>query len=287
MIHRVFSTLPTFKTLEFGPSLNVLLADKSPGATDAQTRNGAGKTSLIELIHFVLGANVEKDSLFRHDVLRNHRFGMEFDLGAIRIRASRSAIEPSRIYVDRVDPAWRVRATASKTSEEQYVSLKTWKALLGQTMFGLHDSDEDTASEKFAPTFRMLFPYFVRNENAGGFVEPWTTHAVQTTGEMQEALMFLLGLDWTIAQQLRLLRKDDQELETTRRFVQTGELQGIVGDAADLRTRLTVAEQRRTQLLGQLTEFRVLPGTKDCEKNLKVSAGRFGNSPTQTAWIGG
>jgi len=39
MIHRVFSSLPTFKELEFHPGLNILIAKKEVGATDKQTRN--------------------------------------------------------------------------------------------------------------------------------------------------------------------------------------------------------------------------------------------------------
>ena len=60
MIYNVTSDLASFKSLKLRSGLNVLLADKSVGATDRQSRNGAGKTSLIELIHFVLGANAEK-----------------------------------------------------------------------------------------------------------------------------------------------------------------------------------------------------------------------------------
>ena len=55
MITRLTSSLSSFKTLEFSPGLNVLLADKSEGATDLQTRNGAGKTSFVETIHFLTG----------------------------------------------------------------------------------------------------------------------------------------------------------------------------------------------------------------------------------------
>ena len=62
MIYNVTSDLASFKSLKLRSGLNVLLADKSVGATDRQTRNGAGKTSLIELIHFVLGANAEKST---------------------------------------------------------------------------------------------------------------------------------------------------------------------------------------------------------------------------------
>ncbi len=42
MIFSLESDLPSFKALKFKNGLNVLLADKSPGASDRQTRNGAG-----------------------------------------------------------------------------------------------------------------------------------------------------------------------------------------------------------------------------------------------------
>ena len=64
MIYGIFSSLPSFKALEFHPGLNVLLAQKEAGATDKQTRNRAGKTSLIEIIHFLTGADVGTDSPF-------------------------------------------------------------------------------------------------------------------------------------------------------------------------------------------------------------------------------
>ena len=67
MIRHIYSTLPTFKTLRFNPGLNILLSEKSPGATDRQTRNGAGKTSFIELIHFLSGGNCEATSIFKLD----------------------------------------------------------------------------------------------------------------------------------------------------------------------------------------------------------------------------
>ncbi|CAN5283623.1 hypothetical protein BH10PLA2_BH10PLA2_06000 [soil metagenome] len=84
MIHRIFSSLPTFKTLEFNSGLNVLIARKEAGATDKQTRNRAGKTSLIEIVHSLTGSDAGKNSLFRSQALVNSSFGMEFDRGGER-----------------------------------------------------------------------------------------------------------------------------------------------------------------------------------------------------------
>ena len=80
MIHRIYSSLPTFKNLEFNTGLNVLLAEKSEGASNRQTRNRAGKTSLIEIVHFLTGANIDKKSLFKAKELNEVVFGMNFDL---------------------------------------------------------------------------------------------------------------------------------------------------------------------------------------------------------------
>lgn len=43
MIHTITSDLPSFKSLTFQPGLNILLADKSEGATDRQSRNEIGR----------------------------------------------------------------------------------------------------------------------------------------------------------------------------------------------------------------------------------------------------
>src|SRR4030042_2267529 len=89
MIHRIFSSLPTFKNLEFQPGLNVLLAEKSEGASDRQTRNRAGKSSMIEIVHFLTGANVDKKSLFTAKELDEIIFGMKFDLAGKTVTVDR------------------------------------------------------------------------------------------------------------------------------------------------------------------------------------------------------
>ena len=72
MIHKIFSDLKSFKDLAFRPGLNILLSEKSEDSTDLHSRNAAGKTSLVELMHFLLGAESGPKDLFRSNALKAH-----------------------------------------------------------------------------------------------------------------------------------------------------------------------------------------------------------------------
>lgn len=100
MIHRIYSSLTSFKTLVLRPGLNVLVARKEEGASDKQTRNRAGKTSLIEIVHFLTGSEAGRDSLFRLEALVHQSFGLEFDLGGERLSVERSGQQKSKIHVE-------------------------------------------------------------------------------------------------------------------------------------------------------------------------------------------
>ena len=89
MIRRFGSDLASFKALTFKPGLNILLADKSEGANDRQSRNGAGKTSFVELVHFLFGADVRKESIFRSEVLTEWTFDVAVDVAGEAISAAR------------------------------------------------------------------------------------------------------------------------------------------------------------------------------------------------------
>src|SRR5580692_9133297 len=99
MIHDVTSDLPSFKSLTFGPGLNILLADKSEGATDRQSRNGAGKTSFVELVHFLFGSSTDMESIFRTRALAPWAFSARIDVGETVVDVTRSGAKPSRIRV--------------------------------------------------------------------------------------------------------------------------------------------------------------------------------------------
>lgn len=246
MIHRIFSSLPTFKELEFRPGLNVLIAQKELGATDKQTRNRAGKTSLIEIIHFLTGAEAGKDSLFRSDALVAESFGLSLDLGGERVIAQRSGKEKSKLHVE----------GATFPKGKTWISNSEWTELLGKRMFGLHTLPE---SEGRALTFRSLLAYFVRRQGGGAFTTPEKQATMQQAGDFQVALLYLLGLDWQIASEWQKVRDREKTLAELRKAAGAGAFGNIIGKASDLRTQVTVAEARVKEMQAQLAAFRVLP----------------------------
>ena len=259
MIHKLFSSLADFKTLTFRPGLNILLADRSLGSTERQTRNGAGKTSFVEVVHFLLGASLVAESPFRAPALRGSSFGMTFDLSGGAVTVERVPQSPSRIIVVTGDTTrWPISPSVDKRSRELVISNENWKGVLGALMFGLQD--ENGASEqRFRPGFRSLISYFARRQMSGGFLKPEQQSVDQSLWDQQVNLSFILGLDWTIPQRLQEVRQREKALVELRRAAREGVFGAIVGSAADLRTRLTVAQARSDRIRDELSRFRVVP----------------------------
>jgi uncharacterized protein YydD (DUF2326 family) len=267
VIHRIYSNLPTFKELHFHQGLNVILADKSPGATEKQTRNGAGKSSLIELIHFLMGANLDSSSLWKTGALSQYSFGMEFDLGQARTQVERSGDTSSKVFIQEANPEnWPIKPIGDRSLGALLISNTNWRVVLGGLMFSLMEDDESVQASKFGPTFRSLFAYFARRQSAGGFISPIKQSIQQQTWDQQVAISYLLGLDWTIPQQWQYVHEKEKTLKELKKAAAGGVFSDFIGNSAELRTRLTLSEERSRQLKEQISKFQVLPEYHSLEK---------------------
>jgi uncharacterized protein YydD (DUF2326 family) len=245
MIHRIYSSLPTFKNLDFHAGLNVLIAQKEARSTNRQTRNRAGKTSLIEIIHFLTGADAGKDSLFRTEALLDQTFGMTFDLGGESVTAERRGKTKSKLDVQGIGAG----------KEKRRLSNSEWIALLGEEVFGLSQLPN---GQSRSPTFRSLFAYFVRRQHSGAFTTPEKQAAMQQVGDYQMALLYLLDLDWLIASDWQAVRDREKTLKELRKAAGAGAFGNTIGKSSDLRTQVAVAEAGLRDLQAQLAGFRVL-----------------------------
>ena len=283
MIHRIYSDLDSFRELRLGPGLNVVVADKSAESTDKQTRNGAGKTSLVELVHFLLAERADTNSIFRADELARWSFGLDFDLAGVRVQVKRSGATKGKVVVTNVDvPVGAQQTTLDIGAIDQTISNNDWNSILGAKMFGLSE-DAAGANKKFAPTFRSLFPYFARRQDSGGFVSHESHSSKQPPWNQQVAISYLLGLDWSVPQRFEDLREQERTIRVLKKSAGRGTLPGFRGSAAFLRTQVALAESKALRLKQQLDSFTVVPEYQAIEReasDLTKEMNRLANENT-------
>ncbi len=256
MIKKIYSNLKTFKNIEFKPGLNIVLADKSPGATDKQTRNRAGKTSLIEIIDFLMGASCSENSTLRSESLMEYKFSMEILLKDIIFNIERSGKDSNKIDVIESD---------NLTKNKKTFSNNEWRNFLGKLIFNLNGTNSNLL-KKYHPTFRSIFPYYLRREREGGFIIPTKNSEKQNLWDEQAAVTFFLGLDWGIIQQWQLIRDREKTLKELKKAVGTGLLGEVIGSVASLRTQLAISEEKVRSLKEITNNFKILPKYEDYEK---------------------
>ncbi len=264
MIHEIASTLPSFKTVRLRHGFNLLLAEKTRGASKEQTRNAAGKSSLLEIIHFLLGSEARQGSLFTSDALREEAFRTTFDLFGGQVTVERSVLpeeEKNRFYIFGELGSLATREPEYNKAGEPSFALKPWRQLLGEAFFGL------PTDESYHPKFRSLISYFCRRSSEGGFLAAQSHSKRQQPWDSQVNLAWLLGLNWRIPADIEKLRKERQELDRLKTELKgSGVVGQLVGTSSRLQAELTLHRHRAEQLERQLTQFRVLPEYEQVEK---------------------
>ena len=253
MIHELTSSLPNFKTLEFGPGLNVVLADRTERSGKTDTRNGSGKSSILEIMHFLLGARPSPQSMFRLPPLDEHWFQMTFDLVGTRVSVRRSGTNAGRVAITMLDEeASAPTLFAGSDGREEIISNEEWKRRLGSTVFGITEYDD------WAPSFRSCVSYFLRLQSSGGFQTPIKHFSQQATWDVQVNLSLLLGLDVELPRAWQRLRERQRQLDVLRRAGYDGGLNDI-DNAGELASELAGTEDELTRLQGSVADFTVIP----------------------------
>ena len=257
MIHRIFSDLKSFKELKFRPGLNILLSEKSKDSTELHSRNAAGKTSLVELMHFLLGAESGPQDLFRSDALKAHTFCMEIELGKELFTISRSGKTPNQLIVE--GNIEKLPIFGKTDSKGKSVKLKNdeWKFCLGQLWFGLPKRSKSEIT-RFSPTFRSIFPYFARRSADNGFSNPTQHSKQQQKWNQQVSLSYLLGLDWRISQSFEELRSQVKLAQSFRKAANDGDLGQYFSTDADLLTKLAILQKDYETHKSDLDNFQVI-----------------------------
>jgi uncharacterized protein YydD (DUF2326 family) len=263
MIHAVRCNQSSFKAVEFRPGFNVVLADRTEISGKRDSRNGLGKSTLIEIIHFCLGASIPTAKGLGSPNLKGWAFTLEITLANQLISVTRFTDEQSKIIIEGNTTDWPIQPREKEG--QRILSLKDWKTVLGTLMFGLPSDNED---KKFQPTFRNLISYFIRR-GRDAFSTPFEHHRKQSEWDKQVNNAFLLGLAWEDARDLQLLKEKQKLLDNIKKLkkdTDSGVAIAIFGSIGELEALKVQVQSQLREKKETLSNFRVAHQYHEFEK---------------------
>jgi uncharacterized protein YydD (DUF2326 family) len=266
MIHAVRCNHASFKAVEFRPGFNVVLADRTEESGSKDSRNGLGKSTLIEIIHFCLGSTLPTAIGLGSQNLRGWAFSLDLTLTNKVITVTRSIDkkESHHVVIEGDTTSWPIQP--KEKEGQRILSLIKWKALLGNLLFDLPIDNEE---QKFKPTFRSLISYFIRR-GRDAFSTPFEHHRKQLEWVKQVNNAFLLGLAWEDARDLQLLKDRQKSLDNIKKpkkDTETGVAISILGSLGELEALKVEVESQLRERKETLSNFRVAPQYHELEAN--------------------
>ena len=249
MLRELKSGDPRFRTVSFRPGLNLVIADRTVASTDDQSRNAVGKTSMVELLHFLLGA--DKTTLVTRKENRETVFELTMDWpdldGPLSVR--RTGKDHARVHLDPDilghDPDALIQRAGT-------ISVKEWKNALARELFGIRGTDEGLSG-------RTLLGFYLRRTEKNGFADALRPNTQANKHHTTANLCYLLGMDWALALRYGELSEKEQTRRKLGQATKDPVWKDIVGRSGDLRGQLAVAERRIRDLRSQIAGFQVVP----------------------------
>jgi uncharacterized protein YydD (DUF2326 family) len=253
VIRRVSANHKSFRAIEFAPHFNLVLAERTSESTERDSRNGLGKSLLIEILHFCLGARGSKGHGVVVDALDEWEFRVDVLHGHQDFAFTRAVADAKRkwIYIDSPTDAWPLKPEVHEARER--VNVPTLNRLLGRVFFGLTEEIEDT---KWGPTYRSLVSYLVRR-GPDGFLDPFTHDRNQQEWDKQVNVGYHLNLSWRDAAAAQELRGQKKVIDQLSKVMKEGTLPSYLGSEGALEAERVALQAQIAQRLERLSTFRV------------------------------
>jgi len=240
--------------VKFDKGFNVVLAERTKESSDRDSRNGLGKTTLIGIIHFCLGANTRPNTGLRVDQLTDWTFTLDMKIREKDFAISRNTSDFNRVFIDGDFSDWPVKPEKDETGKGYFLKINEWTQNLGYLMFEL----PNTAGIKYAPTFRSLISYFIRHGHEA-FKDPFEHHSKQQPWDIQINNAYLLGLNWQYASEFQIIKDKKTTLATLEKASEQGILSLYLGSQGELESEKVRLEEQIKKSEMQLKSFRVHP----------------------------
>lgn len=257
MLHRLSADRSQFKSLVFRPGLNIILATRTSDSQNPRqrlSRNGAGKSSIVDLIHFLLGGSAE--GAVAAKAVEAWHFKLELDVGLEQTIVTRSPQSAKNLSVE--SPRFGV----SRLSNAQ------WCRHLGEVWFGLpHQREKGDAS------YRQLFSYFARRKRDGALDYPVRTFRAQSAATTETTLAYLFGLDSELVRRLHQTKAALKQAKDAQRALAALDQAQAAGTRradleAELEAQIAAVKLGRDRLSERIDAFNVLPAFRDMESEL-------------------
>ncbi len=241
---KVYSNKSSFRTVEFRLDRPNFIAakQKNPGSNDdGKTYNGVGKTLLVRIIHFCLGASTGDYKVFC-EKLHGWEFSLDFKIGNINYTAKRKTNEPQKILLN----------------DEEF-SLKKFNEKMGRSCFSIPDKIDFLS-------FRSLLPFFIRPKK-GSYVD--CKKPGKTGGEYQTMLYnsFLIGLDISLAEKKYSIRKEQERIrQLEKNFKEDSLLRDFFLGNRDVSLTLADIDEKIHKLEKDLRKFQVAEDYHEIQK---------------------
>lgn len=255
MILSVRCDKPTFKTVEFKPGFNVVLAERTKESKDKDSRNALGKSLLIEVIHFCLGADLDEGKGLGVSHLKDWTFTLDISLRGKKYSISRNTKDCRKIIIDGDFSDWPLKPEKDDEKNVYYLRIKDWRDILGVLMFNL---PVEMPEKKYVPTFRSLFSYFCRR-GPGAYQDPFKQFSQQQEWDIQVNNAYLLNLNWEYASDLQRLKDHEDILNKLKKAASEGMLKEFIGSIGELEALKVNLEEQIKLGAENIKSFRVHP----------------------------
>jgi uncharacterized protein YydD (DUF2326 family) len=261
MIHEVWSDRPTFKRLNFFKGLNIVLVRRSIKSTATQKRNAAGKSSLIDVIHYIFGSDKESASPLAAPEVAQDRYYATIDIRGTAVTVERAWDEPGRITINGDVKSWPVQPDVDEKTGLTTMTTSAWRDLLGRVMFKLPAASSMTTGNFLS--FRTCFAYFARRERNEGFADWRRYFRAQKAVQIQVTLGSLFGLGRDGVIELHKVKEVEKERASLRKLLQEGLLGSAIPTVSKLRTSHRKLRSRVDRLDQELEGFHVVEAYED------------------------
>ena len=262
MIKKISANKASFKTVEFHTGFNVILADRVDNSTDKDSRNGVGKSSLIDVIHFCLGSSPGPNKGLRIEELFDWTFQMDITLKGKEFHIERNTKNWQIVIVEGDFSEWPIQPEYDPNLKKFTLKNQVWNAILGQLMFDIPVTWE---TQKFVPSFRSMISYFIR-KGVSSFQVPFKQHPQQKEWDIQVNNAFLLGLNSEYPSQLQLIKDKEKALRELKKAAEEGLLTDYFGTMGEMEAERVRLEEVISETSERLKSFNVHPEYYEIQK---------------------